>query len=299
MAASRRRRQRPRRGGVEPAPGRSPGPCRRRTRGTDHARCPRRHRGGSRGHRAFPRPRREPWDRALAVGLDQTLSDGVFHQLGAVVHVKLFHDVVAVGLDGLDTQEQRVGDLAVGLAFGHQAQDLALAIAERLERFFLWRALKIIRDQQPRHRGIEIWHALAGRLDGGDQVRSGGLLENVSDGAGLQGLEKIFLVVMRSENQHLGLRAKAANLARHLDARHVRHGYIDDRDVWAVGPRQSDGLPTLGGFSDHLDIALPVDYRADPGAYEVMVLDQHHTDGAALNRHGYPPAEVWRRLRCP
>jgi len=75
--------------------------------------------------------------------------------------------------------------------------------------------------------------------------------------------------------------------------------YIDDRDVWAVGPRQSDGLPTLGGFSDHLDIALPVDHSADPGAYEVMVLDQHHTDGAALNRHGYPPAEVWRRLRCP
>ena len=41
--------------------------------------------------------------------------------------MQLLHDVVAVRLHSFDAEEKAVRDLAVGLAFRHQAEDFALA----------------------------------------------------------------------------------------------------------------------------------------------------------------------------
>lgn len=46
-----------------------------------------------------------------ALRLDESLPHRVTHQQAAVVQVELLHDVCAVGLDGLHTDEQPVGDL--------------------------------------------------------------------------------------------------------------------------------------------------------------------------------------------
>jgi len=112
--------------------------------------------------------------------------------------------------------------------------------------------------------------------------------------AGLERLEKVLLVVVGGEDQHLGLRAEATNVAGDLDPRHSRHGDVDHRHVGAVSPRQPDRLPSFGRLRDHLDVTLPVDHGADSGADQVVVLDQHHLDLPALNLHGVPPVAIAR-----
>ena len=47
-----------------------------------------------------------------------------------VVDVKSLHELAAMAVDGLDAEEQTVGDIPRAVAFGDQLQDLALARRE-------------------------------------------------------------------------------------------------------------------------------------------------------------------------
>src|SRR5579859_6297009 len=63
--------------------------------------------------------------------LQQAAAHGVFDQLGAAVQVQLVHDVGAVGVHRLGADEQPLADLRVGVALGHQLENLALALGQR------------------------------------------------------------------------------------------------------------------------------------------------------------------------
>src|SRR4029450_12680350 len=67
---------------------------------------------------------------ALLGGAVQAALDGVAHQLVALVELELCEDVLDVVLDRLHADERALGDLAVGVALGHQAQHLGLARGE-------------------------------------------------------------------------------------------------------------------------------------------------------------------------
>src|SRR5262249_50799142 len=62
---------------------------------------------------------------------EQSATDGVFDELSAAVQVELVHDVSAVGVNGLGANREPFGDLVVGVAFGDELQDLALALGQR------------------------------------------------------------------------------------------------------------------------------------------------------------------------
>ena len=63
----------------------------------------------------LPRGAREPvrarQRRAGALGLDQSAADRVARELDPIAHAELVEDVLTVTLDGLDADEERVGDL--------------------------------------------------------------------------------------------------------------------------------------------------------------------------------------------
>ena len=59
---------------------------------------------------------------------NQSLLDCVFHKLHPVVKVELVHDILSVPVDGLDADDQGIGDLAVGVAVGDAGEHLALAL---------------------------------------------------------------------------------------------------------------------------------------------------------------------------
>ena len=66
-------------------------------------------------------------------GLDDSLADGIAYQLGARVQVELVHDVLAVPLDGLGTDDQRGGDLVVAGALSQVGQYLSLTLGQAVQ----------------------------------------------------------------------------------------------------------------------------------------------------------------------
>src|SRR5690606_241824 len=63
---------------------------------------------------------------------DQLQLERLEYGPGPVTHAQLGKDVGNVILDGAFGHAQRVGDLLVGEAAGHQAQDLGLAVCQRV-----------------------------------------------------------------------------------------------------------------------------------------------------------------------
>ena len=54
-------------------------------------------------------------------------------RLGAALHVELAVDVVDVLLDRTDCDDEPIGDRLIGKTLGDQAQNVQLALAERLD----------------------------------------------------------------------------------------------------------------------------------------------------------------------
>ena len=54
----------------------------------------------------------------------QAFPDGVFGELDDVMNFQLVHDLLAVGFHGLQAHIQGLGDLAIGLALGHELKHL-------------------------------------------------------------------------------------------------------------------------------------------------------------------------------
>src|SRR5690606_36424475 len=79
--------------------------------------------------RLHARPRRAPPPRG---GSDQLQLEGLQDRAGPVAHAQLAEDVGDVVLDGALGHAEGIGDLLVGEAGGHQAQDLGLAVGERV-----------------------------------------------------------------------------------------------------------------------------------------------------------------------
>src|SRR5258706_529560 len=69
------------------------------------------------------RPKRR--SSALASGLTEVVAHRVAHDLRDRIGADLTHDRRAVGLDGLHTDAQHVGDVLVAMAFREQLDDLA------------------------------------------------------------------------------------------------------------------------------------------------------------------------------
>jgi hypothetical protein len=61
---------------------------------------------------------------------DEADAHRIAGEAGDIVDVEPLHDLRAVGLDGLDADRQAFGDIACGIAFGDELQDLALARGE-------------------------------------------------------------------------------------------------------------------------------------------------------------------------
>src|SRR6187455_1664812 len=94
------------------------------------------------GPRTGRRRRGRPAARRSAVGLHQTLADGVQRRLRAVGETELAEDVADVGLDRLLGHAELEGDRLVGPAARDEGEDLALACRQRVGR---WRGGAVAR----------------------------------------------------------------------------------------------------------------------------------------------------------
>src|SRR5690606_29095598 len=120
--------------------------------------------------RLHARPRRAPPPRG---GSDQLQLEGLQDRAGPVAHAQLAEDVGDVVLDGALGHAEGIGDLLVGEAGGHQAQDLGLAVGERVRAV---QADEIVahvlqaREQALGHRRLDQRAAAGHRADGAHQL---------------------------------------------------------------------------------------------------------------------------------
>src|SRR5699024_3972341 len=90
-------------------------------------------------------------------GLDQPTPDGVAGELDAVAHPELVEDVLAVALDGLDADEERLRDLLRGVRLGDQLQDLELTRREDVELLLAAAAaLDVVANERRDRRRVEV-----------------------------------------------------------------------------------------------------------------------------------------------
>src|SRR5215208_5645135 len=69
---------------------------------------------------------------ALFSCVDQSVADGEPGDVRIVAELELAEEIAAMGVDGLDADEQLAGDLVMVAAEGEEAEDLRLAFGEGL-----------------------------------------------------------------------------------------------------------------------------------------------------------------------
>ena len=109
-------------------------------------------------------------------------------------------------------------------------------------------------EQAARHGRGE--HRLAGgdHAHALDQLRSGDVLEQEAARAGAQRLVDVLVDVERREDEHAALDAAQHNPPGRLDPVHAGHADVHQHDVREQPLGQLDGLGSVTGLGDDLDL---------------------------------------------
>ena len=131
--------------------------------------------------------------------------------------------------------------------------------------------------------GLKIASARAHLADGVDQLLGQVALEHVAARAHLQRLIDALAVGIHGKHDHPGLGVAQDDLARRIDAVHLRHDDVEERDVGTQLARQADRLTAVAGGSDDFEVALRGEEVAYAVGYYSMVVGDEDPEG-----HGSP-----------
>src|SRR5919202_1391196 len=112
--------------------------------------------------------------------------------------------------------------------------------------------------------------------DGVSQLLRTHFLEYVREGAGPDRGEDVLVVVVGGEHYDVRSRGSGCQTARSLYAVHARHDQVHQRYVGRVLAREPDSLLPGVCFGDHDDVALRLEERPHPLAYQRVVVDQQN-----------------------
>lgn len=71
----------------------------------------------------------------------------------------------------------------------------------------------------------------------------------------------------------------AGELTRGFDAADLGHADVEQADVGTQLAGEGDRLASVAGFADDLDVCLRIEDHPEPGADELLVVGDDHTDG--------------------
>ena len=222
----------------------------------------------------------------LAGGSEQAPVRGPPGQLVARGQLELAQHAGHVGLDGLDRDEQLLGDLLVGVATGDQPHHLPLALGEPVEVLVdggdVDRAGERVEHEpgQPRR---EHRVPVGDPLDRLDQLRAGDRLGDVAPGAAADRADHVLRGVRDAERQEARRgpgRRGGGQPPHHLDAAPAGQVHVEQHHV---GPVLADGghrLVDVGRLRAHVDDPRPDpgQLRPDPAAEHRVVVDDDDAD---------------------
>src|SRR5438128_10435174 len=157
-------------------------------------------------------------------GFNDSFGDGVARESRDVVDVQLVHDVLAMFLDGLDTDAQFAGDLLIGFAFGDQLQHFRLAggqtAAPLLHEYATNDSFAIVPHELLRNGGTEEYLAGLDFAYRRDEVDDNGLFEQIARRTGLTEWAHVLVVAVCGDDERSGapdsLEESAPRFQHHL-----------------------------------------------------------------------------------
>lgn len=199
-------------------------------------------------------------------------------------HMQLLVYAVDVGLHGADGQPLPMRDLLVQQALGEQVEDIVLPrgapSAGSVRAPYGAGHIPPIGGQRWRSSVPPPLRQLADGLQQGDR---GGILEHVSIGTGLQGLEHAQVIIMHGEDHELYVGQEGAQLPQQLDAVGAGQADIAYHHVQIQLRDGREGLlrASLGVQELHIFSTTQEPFQMDAHLHEIL----HHGD-ADRHSHG-------------
>jgi hypothetical protein len=211
---------------------------------------------------------------------------GQDHRVNAVAHAQLHEDPLHVGLDRGLLDHQLLGDLAVAEPARQQRQHVALARGQLAESRLLAGhddrpTLGHPVDHPPGDRRRQQRLPRGHGVDGGDQVLGPGALQQEPGRAGAERSEDVLVVLERGHDQDAHVGVGGDDLARGGDAVEPGHADVHQHHVGLEPRHAPDRLAAVDGLPHHLDGRVARQDRPQPGAHEVVVVDQQDRYGIA------------------
>ena len=183
---------------------------------------------------------------------------------------------------------EALGDVAVRVPERQELQHLDLARGERLGL-----AVALLRGRELLGQGddeLRVDHHVAAgdQPHGLDQVLGVASLQDVAAGPAADRLDDELAVVVGGEHDHADLGVVVAQLAGRLQAVHLGHPDVDQRDVRVLGPDQLQELLAVGGLADDLDAVGHVEVAPKPLPHQRVVVRDRDPD-----RQPLPPPSGW------
>ena len=100
--------------------------------------------------------------------------------------------------------------------------------------------------------GTEVGVPLGHGLERQAKFLGGGVLDQVTGSAALEGLDDIFLIGVHGKDQDLHVREIARDAGRDVQSIEAFHGHVDNGDVRIVFLDEVEGFAAIAGFGDDL-----------------------------------------------
>ena len=180
-------------------------------------------------------------------------------------------------------EEEFQRDLLVAQPGRHALQDVELTLRQarppaKVEQHRVPLGRRQALDEFAGDDGVDHGAVRVDRPDGPDKVLGRDVLQHVPDGAGLDGLEDGFLIVVDGQHEHLRLRAGLFDLLGGVDPAAVRQFHVHQDDIGFELSGPPDGFLDAAGLADHGDIVLGLQDHPQSGGYDLVIVDQHDPD---------------------
>src|SRR5207302_1855925 len=161
---------------------------------------------------------------SIATGGEQSSLERFQNRAGAVAHAELCQNAGDLILNGSLRGAERIGNLAVAIASGHQTNHLSLSWGEALEGYKALNVNLIGSPEQPLgDGGLKYRGSASNRANGRNELLIGNVLEHEASGSGANSLQHSVAVVESGKDQRRWKSFLRRQFMQHVDTALVRH----------------------------------------------------------------------------
>ena len=110
--------------------------------------------------------------------------------------------------------------------------------------------------------------------------------------AGVDGVADVLLVRIHAQDEDARAGELLQDLARHLEAVHLRHRHVEDDHVGLLGAQDVERLGAVAGFAHDEDVLFVLENPPEALADQGVIVDEDDADGVSGRLAGF--GHSWR-----